>query len=118
MISTLNIAAEFYKGASDPTRLRLLGVLRHGELCVCDIMTVLKLPQSTASRHLAYLRNSGWLESRRKKKWMYYRLRPTPQTEEIISHVLAHISCIPELQRDYEMMAQHLAEKKTDACNQ
>lgn len=117
MISTLDKAAEFYKGAGEPTRLRMLGVLRHGELCVCDIMTVLALPQSTASRHLAYLRNSGWLESRRKKKWMYYRFRDTPQVAENVSQLLSHISSIPELQKDYEAMAQHLAKKQSDACD-
>jgi len=72
--NSLNDSAQLFKALGDPTRLRMLSVLRHGELCVCDIMTVLTLPQSTASRHLAYLRNAGWLTSRRQNKWMYYKL--------------------------------------------
>lgn len=118
MVQTLSDTADFYKGAGEPTRLRMLGVLRHGELCVCDIMTVLELPQSTASRHLAYLRNAGWLESKRKNMWMYYRLKTTPQTQQVISEFLRYISSIPEVQRDYETMAKHLAAKESAVCDQ
>ncbi len=113
---TITETAEFFKGVGEPTRLRILGVLRHGELCVCDIMTVLELAQSTASRHLAYLRNAGWLESRRKKKWMYYRFHSVPQTEKIMADFLGYISQLPEIEKDYEAMAHHLAEKKNDTC--
>lgn len=52
-----------------------MGLLIAGEeLCVCDIIGALDLPQSTVSRHLAYLRNSGLLEDRRQGVWMYYRI--------------------------------------------
>lgn len=116
MVLSVTETADFLKGVGEPTRLRVLGLLRHGELCVCDIMTVLELPQSTASRHLAYLRNAGWLESRRKKKWMYYRLRTTPQTEKIMAEVLHHISRLTEIEKDYRAMAHHLAEKNNNTC--
>jgi ArsR family transcriptional regulator len=61
-----------FKALSDETRLRILGLLLEGELCVCDIMAVLQLPQSTVSRHLAYLKNAGWVDDRRCGVWMYY----------------------------------------------
>lgn len=63
-----------FKALSDETRLRILCLLLEGELCVCDIMAVLQIPQSTVSRHLAYLKNSGWVEDRRCGVWMYYSL--------------------------------------------
>ncbi len=116
MIATLQKTADFFKGAGEPTRLRILGVLRHGELCVCDIMAVLDLPQSTASRHLAYLRNAGWLESRRKNKWVYYKLQHVSETEKIITDILNYMAGVPDIQKDYDAMARHLAEKKTTSC--
>ena len=66
--------ARTFKALADETRLRILVLLLDGELCVCELIAALKLPQSTVSRHLAYLKNTGWLEDRRQGVWMYYRL--------------------------------------------
>lgn len=65
-----------FKALSDETRLRILSLLiSEGELCVCDIMTALDLPhQSTASRHLSYLKNSGLVKDRREGVWIYYSI--------------------------------------------
>ena len=49
-----------FKALADATRLRILGLLLTGEVCVCDIHESLKIPQPKASRHLAYLRRAGW----------------------------------------------------------
>ncbi len=68
--------AYLFKSLSDETRVRILVLLlEHGELCICDLMTALEQPQSTVSRHVAYLKNSGWLQDRRGGVWMYYSLR-------------------------------------------
>lgn len=71
-------SAEIFKALADETRLRILNLLVRGELCVCDIMAVLAVGQSKASRHLAYLRNVGLVEDRRNGVWMYYTLA-TPE---------------------------------------
>lgn len=63
-----------FKALSDETRLRILSLLMEGELCVCDLMAVLRLPQSNVSRHLANLRNTGWVTDRREGLWIYYSL--------------------------------------------
>lgn len=64
-----------FKALSDETRLRILSLLLgEGELCVCDLIAALKLPQSTVSRHLAYLRRSGMVNDRRCGLWMYYSI--------------------------------------------
>ena len=47
--------AKLFKALSDETRLRIFALLNHGELCVCDLMEALQLPQSTVSRHLVLL---------------------------------------------------------------
>lgn len=70
----MKYTARMFKALSDETRLRILCLLLEGELCVCDIMAVLQLPQSTVSRHLAYLKNSGWVDDRRCGVWMYYAI--------------------------------------------
>ena len=63
-----------FKALADATRLRILGLLLAGEVCVCDIHESLKIPQSKASRHLAYLRRSGLVETRREGLWIHYRM--------------------------------------------
>jgi ArsR family transcriptional regulator len=64
---------QIFKGLADEVRLRILSLLlTEGELCVCDIIAALRLPQSTISRHLAYLRKSGLVNDRRCGLWMYY----------------------------------------------
>jgi len=75
-----------YKGLADETRLRILALLlAEGELCVCDIIAALKLPQSTISRHLGYLRKAKWVNDRRCGLWIYYSIRAdgTAQAELI-----------------------------------
>ena len=65
---------QLFKGLADQTRLRILNLLIHGELCVCDIHYVLESSQPNVSRHLIYLKNSGLVLDRREGARMYYRL--------------------------------------------
>jgi len=65
---------EVFKAAADPCRLRILKLLKEGELCVCEIMTALSKPQSSTSHHLSILREAGLVKERRDGKWSYYRL--------------------------------------------
>jgi ArsR family transcriptional regulator len=68
-------ATEFLKQLADETRLRSLMLMqREGELCVCELTHSLKLSQPKISRHLASLRESGIVESRRVGQWMYYSI--------------------------------------------
>src|SRR5262249_28822648 len=65
-----------FRAVSDPTRLRILRLLQAGEFCVGDLVTVLDLPQPSASRHLAYLRDAGLVADRKQGLWVYYSLTP------------------------------------------
>lgn len=65
-----------FRAFSDPLRLRILHLLREGELCVCDIVTILQVPQPTVSRHLGYLRRAGLIASHRERYWTFYELVP------------------------------------------
>src|SRR5262249_53456946 len=70
----LGSMGKMLRAMADPTRLRILGLLVGGEVCVCHIHDALNVPQSTASRHLAYLRRAGLVETRKDGLWVHYRL--------------------------------------------
>jgi ArsR family transcriptional regulator len=78
--------AQIYKALSEQMRLRMLMLLTQEELCVCDLMAVLEEPQSKVSRHLAYLKHSGLIQSKRVGAWMHYFLRD-PLEELAGSHL-------------------------------
>ncbi len=65
---------QYFKALSDTNRLRILNLLLHGELCVCDIQYVLQATQPNVSRHLSYLKNSGLVLDRRDGYRIFYRL--------------------------------------------
>jgi len=63
-----------FRSFANRTRLRILHLLQGGELCVSDIVTILRLPQAGVSRHLAYLHRAGLVEVRKQGLWCFYRL--------------------------------------------
>jgi ArsR family transcriptional regulator len=82
--------SRFFKALGDETRVRIVALLSHGELCVCHIEEALGLQQSTTSRQLGVLRAAGVVESRRQKSWVYYRL--APQTDELGKRLLRELT--------------------------
>jgi ArsR family transcriptional regulator, arsenate/arsenite/antimonite-responsive transcriptional repressor len=66
--------SRIFKALGDETRLRIIALLSHSDLCVCHIESALDLPQSSVSRHLAVLRQSGLVETRREGTWVIYAL--------------------------------------------
>jgi ArsR family transcriptional regulator, arsenate/arsenite/antimonite-responsive transcriptional repressor len=75
--------ARLFKSLGDETRLMILWLLmQKEELCVCDIMEVLAITQSKASRHLRYLFHLGWVTDRRDGLWMYYRISVAPDSQQ------------------------------------
>lgn len=97
---------------ADPTRLRIMNLLQEGELCVCDVMSVLREPQSKVSRHLAYLRKAGAVEARKQGLWMYYRIaRPKTKTFRAVFEALSHAHL------DFEELKNDLREyQKSKGC--
>lgn len=81
--------AKLFKALADETRVRIVALLTHGELCVCHLEEALGLSQPTASRHLSNLRASGLVKTRRIGTWVHYRL--AEQHEEPCRRVLAAI---------------------------
>ncbi len=108
--------AQTIKALSDPIRLRIILLLQaEGELCVCDLMAVLGLPQSTISRHLAYLKRSCWVDIRRDGVWMHYSLsRESCEICLNMLHILQmHASSLPEAVSDRSTLSAFLKDKPT-----
>lgn len=62
------------KALADENRIRAVMMLRHGELCVCQIIAMLGLAPSTVSKHMSILRQARLVVGRKEGRWMYYRL--------------------------------------------
>jgi ArsR family transcriptional regulator len=63
-----------FKALSDETRLRILKLLEHGELCVCDIFSALDMIQPKVSFHLAVLKDAGLIKDRKEGRWVHYSI--------------------------------------------
>ncbi len=70
----MDMVLTVFKALSDETRLRILKLLEHGELCVCDIVTALDMIQPNVSFHLGVLKEAGLIKDRRQGKWIHYRI--------------------------------------------
>ncbi|MCL5290034.1 MAG: metalloregulator ArsR/SmtB family transcription factor, partial [Firmicutes bacterium] len=59
------LKADIFKALAHPTRIRILDLLKNGELCVCDIFEELQVEQANTSQHLAVLKKQDILQSRK-----------------------------------------------------
>jgi ArsR family transcriptional regulator len=66
--------AEFLKAVADPARVKIVYALGGGELCVCEIMELLKMPQTMVSHHCKILKIAGIIADRKSGPWVYYSL--------------------------------------------
>ncbi len=66
--------AEIYKAMADKTRLHILALLKHDEMCVCELVGVLKMTQPAISQHLRKLKQAGLVKERKTAQWVYYGL--------------------------------------------
>jgi ArsR family transcriptional regulator len=98
--------AELCSALADRTRLRLLNLIRGGEVCVCYLVDVLATNQPKVSRHLAYLRRAGIVRARRDGRWIHYSLaRPGDEAvARVLAEVLAWAEQDPEMVRDRERL--------------
>ena len=99
---TQDTVDSMFRAFSDRTRLRILHVLRGGELCVGDIVESLRAPQPRISRHLAYLRKANLVLVRKSGLWSHYSLAPakTPFHRKLLECLGKCFNAVPELQAD------------------
>jgi ArsR family transcriptional regulator len=107
-----------FRGFADPTRIRILNLLVAGELCVCDLVELLKLPQSTISRHLRYLHRAGLVEVDREWKFAHYRLaEPTLSVHEtLLGCVRTCFRGITQLDRERARAEARVSARASDPC--
>ena len=93
---------------ADPTRLRLLNILRRGEVCVCYFVEILDETQPKISRHLATLRREGLVQARRDGKWIHYSLaRPEDErAASVLDAALAAAATDEQMQHDVKLLEQ------------
>jgi ArsR family transcriptional regulator, arsenate/arsenite/antimonite-responsive transcriptional repressor len=99
MERTLSEMTVVFKALADANRLRILGLLLAGEICVCEIYQSLKMSQPKVSRHLAYLRKARLVDTRREGLWVHYRLATLPDpalaaVQNAVTHALGQLSVV------------------------
>jgi ArsR family transcriptional regulator, arsenate/arsenite/antimonite-responsive transcriptional repressor len=110
---------DLFKTLGDRTRLRILALLAAGEVCVCNIHQSLNLPQPTVSRHLAHLRASGLVQTRRDGVWMHYRLAEPAErlAASIVDAALHAVGHTPTAGNDLKKLAKTAGlDVKVAAC--
>jgi ArsR family transcriptional regulator len=110
----------FLESMTDPTRIRLLRLLRRQELCVCELVDTLGMPQYKISRHLRNLRAAGLVEARRDGRWMHYRLgRRGAQArllQDLLEVLCSYADKTPVGRQDDASLQRRLAAGKAGRC--
>ncbi|HYU31400.1 MAG TPA: metalloregulator ArsR/SmtB family transcription factor [Thermoanaerobaculia bacterium] len=97
---------EAAKGLAHPARLRLLGMLTSGELCVCQMIAVLGLAPSTVSKHLSVLAHGGLVAERKEGKLVFYRLREDGPAGALLPPLLSLLAAVPDSRADRTVIAR------------
>jgi ArsR family transcriptional regulator len=92
----------FFAALADRTRLRLLNLMRDGEVCVCFLADTLETNDPKISRHLAYLKRADLVTGRREGKWMHYRINEPADAKarQLLRNTLDMVELDPEMQKD------------------
>lgn len=103
---------------ADGNRVRIVRALASGELCVCELCSVLDLTQSTLSTHLGVLRDAGLTLSRRQGKWSYHRLTVlgVAVTEAFFGCFMSALAADARLRRDRQHLERRLAQREAADC--
>lgn len=108
IIASMRSPENLFSILSDLTRLRILMLIgQEKDLCVCEIMYALEESQPKISRHLAFMRNSGVVSSRREGTWMHYRLnsRLPPWSQQLLAHTFTELHDLDPFERDRSRLA-------------
>jgi ArsR family transcriptional regulator len=107
-----------FRGFADPVRIRTLNLLAAGELCVCDIVELLDLPQSTVSRHLGYLLRCGLVEVSRGWKFAHYRLAKPANAvhRNLIACVRSCFTGVPSLDAERGLAEARIRQRSAEPC--
>jgi DNA-binding transcriptional ArsR family regulator len=106
------------RALSDENRVRILSFLTHSELCLCQIIELLKLSPSTVSKHMSVLIQAGLVDIRKEGRWHYYRLPENP--EPVVSAAYAFLQKAnpktPNWEKDRRLLKEVLKADKEELC--
>jgi ArsR family transcriptional regulator, arsenate/arsenite/antimonite-responsive transcriptional repressor len=111
--------AEQIQALADLTRLRLLNLLTQArEICVCELVDALVMPQYAVSRHLHVLAQAGYLEDRKSGRWVYYRIMPglKPYQRTLLRAVTDLREESPVFREDEERASRRLSLRRAGVC--
>jgi len=116
----MNDVAGLLTALADGTRLRLVRLLLQQELCVCELVDALRIPQYKVSRHLGRLRAAGLVDARRNGRWMYYsighRVKLDGLRQDLLKVLDVHLGEKPEAGKDDARLARRLAARRGGRC--
>ncbi len=102
--SPLAATVNTYKALAHPARMRILAMLQGGELCVCQLIAVVRLAPSTISAHLVELKRAGLVEERKQGKWVHVRLAEDGPAREVLEDVLSTLADDPQVRSDLAVL--------------
>ena len=105
-MTRLSQLVDIHKALAHTARLRILAMLRAGELCVCQITAVLDLAPSTVSAHLSDLKRAGLLEERKEGRWVHYGLARTARTNKLLRAIWPQLEQDPQVQADRAVVTE------------
>ncbi len=105
----VNEIADIFKALGDETRLRIASLLLDGELCVCELESLLDLSQANASRHLNRLSSAGITSKRKRSQWVYYRIdeKFSESGNGVLDYIKEQISKSDELKKDHGRLIKY-----------
>lgn len=107
---------DFFKMLSDETRLRILVLLYHKKLCVCELCGIMEETQPKISKHLAKLRDTGFVKVERKEQFIYYYLNLDNKLfDDILKDIVDNLHNFETLKNDMEKV--DTAEKFLNTCD-
>jgi ArsR family transcriptional regulator, arsenate/arsenite/antimonite-responsive transcriptional repressor len=107
------------KALADESRVRILVALWPEELCVCQIVELLGLAPSTISKHMAILKQSRLVDSRKEGRWMFYRIAEDDAPAEarrILSLVVELLTNAPQIREDAKQLKQIRKMDRDELC--
>lgn len=98
---SLNFGTQIFKALSDESRIRILSlILQNKEMCISDLEHILDFTQTKTSRHMAYLKNAGLINSRKVEQWIFYNIKE--EAYDLLSQVFIYLEKDPLLLKDME----------------
>lgn len=112
--------ADVLRAVANESRLRILNLLRGGELCVCELVDALGRPHYAVSRDLAALQKVGFIRERRQGSWVYHSIEPQAEADAFLGGLLGllerRLAGVPGARADRERLERRLALRVADRC--